>query len=71
MLKARILTAIVVLPLFLSSLFYLQDIFWAAFLLALTVIGSREWSPCLNSQLKTQFFYAAHNTGGWRVLFYW
>ena len=44
MLKARILTAIIVLPLFLSALFFLQDIFWATLLLALAVIGSREWS---------------------------
>ena len=70
MLKARILTAIVVLPLFLLALFYLQDIFWAAFLLALTVIGSREWSPCLNSQLKTQFFLCCSQHWWVEVLFY-
>ncbi len=44
MLKARFLTAIVILPLFLFALFYLQDIFWVAVLLGLTVIGAREWS---------------------------
>lgn len=44
MLKTRILTAVIVLPLFLSALFYLQDIFWATLLLVLTVIGAREWS---------------------------
>lgn len=44
MLKTRILTAIIILPLFLSALFFLQDIFWAIVLLSLTVIGSREWS---------------------------
>ncbi|SER03449.1 phosphatidate cytidylyltransferase [Nitrosomonas sp. Nm51] len=43
MLKTRILTAFVVLPLFLSALFYLQDIFWAALILVLTVIAAREW----------------------------
>ena len=43
MLKTRILTAAVVLPLFLLALLYLQNVFWAAFLLALAVIGSREW----------------------------
>jgi len=44
MLKTRILTAGIILPLFLSALFFFQDIFWAIVLLALTVIGSREWS---------------------------
>ena len=44
MLKARVLTAVVALPLFLSALFYFQDIFWAILLLSLTVIGAREWS---------------------------
>lgn len=44
MLKTRILTASIILPLFLSALFYFQDIFWAIVLLSLTVIGSREWS---------------------------
>jgi phosphatidate cytidylyltransferase len=44
MLKARILTALVILPLFLFALFYLQDIFWIILLLALTTVGAREWS---------------------------
>lgn len=44
MLKIRILTASIILPFFLAALFYFQDIFWAIVLLALTVIGSREWS---------------------------
>lgn len=44
MLKTRILTASIILPFFLAALFYFQDIFWAIVLLALTVIGSREWS---------------------------
>lgn len=57
MLKARILTAIVVLPLFLSALFYLQDIFWAAFLLALTVIGSREWSRLSQFSVKDTILF--------------
>lgn len=43
MLKVRILTAAVVLPLFLSALLYFQDVFWATLLLVLIVIGSREW----------------------------
>ena len=43
MLKTRILTAVIILPSFLAALFYFQPIFWAAFLLVLTVIGAYEW----------------------------
>ena len=57
MLKARILTAVVILPLFLSALFYLQDIFWAVFLLVLTVIGSREWSNLAQFSVKNTIIF--------------
>lgn len=57
MLNARILTAVVVLPLFLSALFYLQDIFWTAFLLVLTVIGSREWSNLAQFSVKNTILF--------------
>jgi len=57
MLKARILTAIVVLPLFLSALFFLQDIFWATLLLALTVIGSREWSQLARFSVRNTILF--------------
>ncbi len=52
MLKVRVLTALIVLPLFLSALFFLQNIFWAILLLALTVIGSREWSLLAQFSIK-------------------
>lgn len=57
MLKARILTALVVLPLFLSALFFLQDIFWAIVLLSLTVIGSREWSRLAGFSVKNTIVF--------------
>ena len=57
MLKARILTAIVVLPLFLAALFFLQDIFWAIVLLSLTVIGSREWSRLAGFSVKNTIVF--------------
>lgn len=70
MLKARILTAIVVLPLFLSALFFLQDIFWATFLLALAVIGSREWSQLARlSVRKTILFMLLTALVGGELLF--
>lgn len=57
MLKARILTALVVLPLFLSALFFLQDTFWAIVLLSLTVIGSREWSRLAGFSVKNTIVF--------------
>ncbi len=70
MLKARILTAIVVLPLFLSALFFLQDIFWATFLLVLAIIGSREWSQLARlSVRKTILFMLLTALVGGELLF--
>lgn len=57
MLKTRILTAIVILPLFLSALFFLQDIFWAVLLLALAVIGSREWSRLAGFSVRNTILF--------------
>ena len=57
MLKARILTAIVILPLFLAALFYMQDIFWAAFLLVLTVIGAYEWSKLARLSIRNTIVF--------------
>ncbi len=57
MLKARILTVICVLPLFLTALFYLSSIFWMALLLALAVIGSWEWSRLAKFSLSGSIFY--------------
>lgn len=57
MLKARILTVIIVLPLFLSALLYLQDIFWATLLLVLTVIGSREWCHLSRFSVKNTVIF--------------
>lgn len=57
MLKARILTAIIILPLFLSAIFYLQDIFWVTFLLALTAIGAHEWSKLAQLSVRNTIAY--------------
>ena len=43
MLKTRILTAIILIALFIPALFYLPAIFWAMLLLGLTIVASREW----------------------------
>jgi phosphatidate cytidylyltransferase len=57
MLKARILTAICVLSLFLTALFYLSSIFWMTLLLALAVFGSWEWSRLAKFSLSGSIFY--------------
>ena len=57
MLKARIITVICVLPLFLTALFYLSSIFWMTLLLALAVIGSWEWSRLAKFSLSGSIFY--------------
>lgn len=57
MLKTRIFTAICVLLLFLAALFYLSSIFWMAFVLALVVIGSWEWSRLAKFTLFGSILY--------------
>lgn len=57
MLKARILTVIVILPLFLLAVFYFQDIFWAILILALTVIGAREWSKLTQFSVRNTIIF--------------
>ncbi len=52
MLKTRLITASVILPLFLSALFYLPDIFWVTMILGLTVIAAREWSRLTRLSVK-------------------
>ncbi len=43
MLKTRILTAIVLIPLFLGALFFLPDPAWIAVTMAVSILASREW----------------------------
>lgn len=44
MLKARILTVLLLLPLFLAALFRLPPMGWALLMLGVVLIGAREWS---------------------------
>ncbi|MEP6605427.1 MAG: phosphatidate cytidylyltransferase, partial [Nitrosospira sp.] len=43
--------------LFLAALFYLPSIFWMVLLLALTVIGSWEWSQLAKFPLMSAIVY--------------
>ncbi len=57
MLRIRIFTAVIMLFLFLAALFYLPAIFWMVLLLALTVIGSWEWSKLAKFPLMSSIVY--------------
>lgn len=57
MLRIRILSAGIMLFLFLAALFYLPSIFWMVLLLALTVIGSWEWSQLAKFSLMSSIVY--------------
>jgi len=57
MLKTRILTVALILPLFLAALFYLPAILWGALLLVLTVIGAQEWCKLAKFSVKNTTLY--------------
>lgn len=57
MLKTRILTAVIMLLLFLAALFYLSAIFWMILLLALTVAGAWEWGKLAKFSLTPFIAY--------------
>lgn len=44
MLKTRVLTVLLLLPLFLAALFLLPETGWALLMLGVVMIGAREWS---------------------------
>jgi len=65
MLKTRIITAIVLLGLFLPALFWLPLMAWAAVMLALTLICLREWAGFLQlSATQTRVFLAVSAVTG-------
>lgn len=44
MLKARVLTALLLLPSFLAALFYLPNTYWALLMLGMVLVGAHEWA---------------------------
>lgn len=44
MLKTRIITAIVLIAAFIPALFQLPDVYWAGFMLLITLLALREWA---------------------------
>lgn len=59
MLKARLVTAIVALPLFLASLFYLPRMGWALFLMLWVLIGAWEWAALGKWSVAARLCYVA------------
>src|SRR5450830_218510 len=60
MLKARILTSIVLVPLFLAALFLLPPLFWSLLMLGVIAIGAWEWGGMIKlKRVARQTFVAA------------
>jgi phosphatidate cytidylyltransferase len=59
MLRQRILTAAVLLPLFLAALFLLPNLYWALLLAAGLAVAAREWSRLAGFAATGQVAYAA------------
>jgi phosphatidate cytidylyltransferase len=57
MLKTRIITALVMLACFIPSLFFLHDIVWAMFMLALSLLALNEWAVMIGMhQVQRQWY---------------
>jgi phosphatidate cytidylyltransferase len=59
MLKQRVLTALILLPLFLGALFYLPPLYWAMLTLAGMLIGSWEWGGIAGYPSVTRWTFVA------------
>lgn len=58
MLKARILTVLVLLPLLLAALFFLPNVYWAVLMLLVLLIGASEWSKIAGFSSIASWLYA-------------
>lgn len=57
MVRTRIITAVIMLCLFLAAVLYLPAVFWMVLLLALTVTGSWEWSRLARFSARHSIIY--------------
>jgi phosphatidate cytidylyltransferase len=62
MLKTRVITAVVLLGLFLPALFYLPMMWWASAMLLLTLVCLHEWAGFLSLSPMQTHFYLAFST---------
>lgn len=58
MLATRIVTAIVILPVFVGSLLWLPNKYWAVFLLLLLLAGAWEWATLAGYQRRGRWLFA-------------
>ncbi|MGP1718580.1 MAG: phosphatidate cytidylyltransferase [Methylophilus sp.] len=69
MLKTRVITALVLLGLFLPALFFLPMLWWASVMLVLTLVCLREWAGFLQlSPLQTRVYLAISTITGISLL---
>lgn len=57
MLKTRIYTVLVLLPLFVAALFYLPVVLWALFLVPLMLVGAWEWGVLAGWRVQGRIAY--------------
>ncbi|HZV99020.1 MAG TPA: phosphatidate cytidylyltransferase [Methylophilaceae bacterium] len=57
MLRARLLTSVFLIPIFLAALFLLPDILWALLMLSIIMVGVWEWAEMVKFPLKARYFY--------------
>ncbi|TCV90181.1 phosphatidate cytidylyltransferase [Sulfurirhabdus autotrophica] len=70
MLKARILTVLVLLPLLLAALFFLPNVYWAVLMLFVLLIGASEWARMASySVVSSSIFLFLTGVFGLALLF--
>lgn len=57
MLRARLLTSVFLIPIFLAALFLLPDILWALLMLSIIMVGVWEWAEMVKFPFKARYFY--------------
>jgi len=59
MLKARIITSLILIPAFLAALFLLPEFFWSLLMLCMISIGAWEWSAMALFRMSVRVFYTS------------
>jgi len=71
MLKQRVLTVAVALPLFLAALFYLPNQWWGVLMAVLMLAGGNEWARLARFNIFTRAVSLAFLTAGCGILTVW
>ena len=71
MVKTRVLTAVLLLLVFLGALFYLPNLWWALFLLPGLVIAAWEWGALAGWNAATRLTYLAVMAASCVVLWFY